>query len=316
VFVAFASTVVGAGSSAAERPGNPDARGALTAESIVGIGGSSACPRPDAVWAELETLIPREDLAGHVFAESPSSSLVEILDLGPRYRVIAGGRVREYRDDAHDCDHRARVAAVFVALSLAPGYFGQPVVAAPVSLPGVPSNPSPPTLTMPRSVYLDVGASYTAGLSGDHHAAPGITVRLALTRVRWGFVVGATVPLPTDATVNGLRVREFRPRADAGLRARLRTEGVEVGGEAGLTVAWLSEHAPDLAMSTAGTTIELGARGGLTVRSSSTARLAPFLSAHCEFVPRPTSLWALPGGHVGDSPMFWVGATAGVSLGW
>ena len=47
--------------------------------------------------------------------------LVEIIDLGVPYRIIAAGQVREYRDESRDCAYRARIAAVFVALAIDPG---------------------------------------------------------------------------------------------------------------------------------------------------------------------------------------------------
>ncbi len=306
-----------AGEGAAGGAGGADIRLGPVSQTSLVIGGSSACPRPDAVWSALETLIPWEHLEGHARTLSPSSSTVEILDLGLRYRVIAGGRVREYKDDAHDCDHRARVAAVFVALALAPGYFGQPTTPPVAVAPVPPPVPQPPPVLPSRHAFrVDVGASYMAGLSVDHHAAPGVTARLAMAWATWGFVVGMTVPLPTETTVNGLAIREFRAPVDAGVRLRLRTNPVEIAGEGGLSVAWLHDSAPDLALSTARSTIEWGLRAGLTVRLSSTTLFSPFVTAHVEFVPRPTALWAVPQGHLGDSPMFWAGLTAGASLGW
>ncbi|MES1208202.1 MAG: hypothetical protein ABUS79_19880 [Pseudomonadota bacterium] len=131
----------------------------------------------------------------------------------------------------------------------------------------------------------------------------------------WGLVAGATVPLRSDATVNGLRVREFRAPADVGVRAVTRRQRIEVSGEAGLTIAWLWEHAPELATSSARSTVELGARLALTLRLAPAARIAPFATAHVEVVPRPTALWALPQGEVGHVPALWAGVTAGLSLG-
>ena len=78
--------------------------------------GDSSCPLPEAVAAELATLIPSDRLAET--ARAPGA--IQLADLGPLFRVIAAGRTREYRDEGRDCAHRARVAAVFVALALAP----------------------------------------------------------------------------------------------------------------------------------------------------------------------------------------------------
>lgn len=82
------------------------------------FGGDSSCPRRDAVWAELITLIPEERLARRLQAPGTTATPVKLFDLGKRYRVVAAGSVREYRDETRDCAYRARVAAVFVALAL------------------------------------------------------------------------------------------------------------------------------------------------------------------------------------------------------
>src|SRR5215212_5933301 len=87
--------------------------------------GQSACPTPDAVWAELGTLVPRDRLQARLRALAPDAARVEIQDHGVRYRVLAAGRVREYRDENRDCGYRARIAAVFVALAIDPAEIGR-----------------------------------------------------------------------------------------------------------------------------------------------------------------------------------------------
>ena len=85
------------------------------------IGGPSNCPRPDAVWSELVTLVPPERLEARLRAVTRGKTpLVEIVDLGVPYRILAAGQVREYRDESRDCAYRARIAAVFVALAIDP----------------------------------------------------------------------------------------------------------------------------------------------------------------------------------------------------
>ena len=97
----------------------PASAPAVDASSI--IGGPSSCPRPDAVWGELVTLVPPERLEARLRAVARGKTpLVEIVDLGVPYRIIAAGQVREYRDESRDCAYRARIAAVFVALAIDP----------------------------------------------------------------------------------------------------------------------------------------------------------------------------------------------------
>lgn len=274
------------------------------------IRGDSACPRPDAVWAEVTTLVPHEHLDERVRDLLAAAPPIEIMDLGPRYRLIAAGRVREYRDDARDCAHRAHVAAVFVALVLDPAAFlpPPPVVTA---MPAAAA--SPPARTY--AAHLELGAAIGTGASVDRPALLGAALHVAFGRGTLALVVGATAAAPTETTVNGLRVRALRAPADVGLRARLAAGWVEISGDLGLTWALLSERALDLATSNSRTATEIGARAAVALRFSGTARVAPFVTAYAEVVPWPTELFALPRGVVGHTPTVWIGAVAGASLG-
>lgn len=274
------------------------------------IRGDSACPKPDAVWAEVTTLVPHEHLDERIRDLLASAPPIEIMDLGPRYRLIAAGRVREYRDDVRDCAHRAHVAAVFVALVLDPAAFlpPPPVVAA---MPAAVASPPARTYT----VHVELGAAIGTGASADRPALLGAALHLAFGRGSLALVVGATAAPPVETTVNGLRVRALRAPADVGLRARLAAGWVDVSGDVGVTLALVSERALDLATSTSRATTEIGARAAVGLRFSGTARVAPFVAAYAEVIPRPTDLFALPRGVVGHTPSVWIGALAGASLG-
>jgi hypothetical protein len=73
------------------------------------------CPTREAVGVAVHALLSQSRV-------DPRSveTTIEVQDLGERYVVTVKGRTREYTDEAHDCARRARVAAVFVALTLAP----------------------------------------------------------------------------------------------------------------------------------------------------------------------------------------------------
>src|SRR5258708_38532887 len=77
-----------------------------------------ACPEREAVWRAVTALASREHPTTLTLQAALSS--VELDDLGPRYRVTVRGRTREYEDPERDCDRRAHIAAVFVALVLSP----------------------------------------------------------------------------------------------------------------------------------------------------------------------------------------------------
>ena len=134
--------LVAAAASVVIAPGHAGAAEPPELESLVA--GASSCPRPDLVLAELATLLPPDRLAARLRAYSGTPAVVELVDLGVPFQVIVAGRVREYRDEARDCVHRARVAAVFVALTIDPAF-----VAAAAPPPVTPPPPPAPTVVEP-----------------------------------------------------------------------------------------------------------------------------------------------------------------------
>lgn len=275
------------------------------------IGGPSNCPRPDAVWAELITLIPRGRLNARLGAIGGGQALVaEIVDLGLSYRILAAGQMREYRDERRDCAYRARIAAVFAALSIDP---------AEVSPPSPPRAPPAPPVAAARNAPLpiariDLGITVVGGLGTNDRATDvGAELRYSGGR-RWlGPTGGITALPPVDTTVGGLRLRQWRLPVDAGLRARMAGTRLERYIEVGLSAALLSERALDLVDSRSQMTVEVGLRVGLGICAAH-ARFAPFASLSAELVPHPPSVFALPVGTAGQTPFVWIGATAGLSL--
>lgn len=87
----------------------PSARPAFAAEP------QSACPKREAVAVAVRALLrpSHVDTAG-------IEAQFEVQDFGDRYAVTVKGRRRDYHDEPRDCAKRAHVAAVFVALTLAP----------------------------------------------------------------------------------------------------------------------------------------------------------------------------------------------------
>ncbi|HSY39916.1 MAG TPA: hypothetical protein VLA79_10325 [Polyangia bacterium] len=287
----------------------------LDASSV--IGGPSTCPRPDAVWSELVTLVPPERLEARLRTVTRGKTpLVEIVDLGVPYRILAAGQIREYRDESRDCAYRARIAAVFVALAIDPAQLAMPTPVPPAAPPPVPLPAPPPVddLQSPRA-RLDLGATVVGGLGPEDHVGQlGAELRWSAGRHRFGPEAGVTALLPVDNTVGGVRLRQWRLPIDAGLRARIAGPRFEQYGELGISAALLSERALDLASSRSQTGLELGLRVAVGVHAAR-GRFAPFAALSGELVPAPPAIFALPAGTVGHTPLFWLGATAGASLG-
>jgi hypothetical protein len=322
VTAALSGVGIGVGSSAAAAPvdgltDGPAGEAAAPpgAVDVPMIGGPSTCPLPDAVWAELGTLLPRDRLNARLRAVAGNTGpVVQIIDLGVPYRVIAAGRVREYRDETRDCAYRARIAAVFVALAIDPAEISTEQPSPPPS-PPVPA--APPEVTAPRraAARLDLAAAGGLGVgSGNRALEAGAALRLALGRGRIALVAGGMALAPVDTTVGGVRLRQWRLPVDVGVRAELAGKRFDRYAELGLGAALLSERAPDLASPQSGTSIELGLRASVGARLVTRARFTPFAALDVELVPSPPSLFALPQGVVGHTPWLWIGANVGASL--
>ncbi|HET6151089.1 MAG TPA: hypothetical protein VFH68_26370 [Polyangia bacterium] len=298
--------------------------------------GTSACPAPAAVRAEVETLVPHDRLNARLRAAgaaSGSGAPVEIIDLGLPFRIVAAGKAREYRDEARDCAHRARIAAVFVVLVIDPAA----MLRAPAATPPPPPPPAPaapeiviaaPMPTPPSGgftrarVRVALGAAVEAGVGADASFAQlGAALRLEVGRGRLVLALGAAALAPIDAAVGGVRVRHARYPGDVSVQAR----GTVVIGarrvlqpyaELGAALALVQESALELATPQQSTAVELGARGAAGVTLAGSSRLALFLALHAEWVPGPPAISALPRGVVGHTPTLWLGAVTGAVWGW
>jgi hypothetical protein len=292
----------------------PMTAGAAEPELASLVAGPSTCPRPDMVLAELAALLPPERLAARLRA-TPGAPPVELIDRGVPFDVAISGRVREYRDEARDCTQRARVAAVFVAMTIDPASIGAPApppAAPPAAAPTIVA--SMPVEPVPARVRLELAGAIDAGLGSDRVAQGGLELRLVAGAGRVAFVAGASASWPADTTVGGVRLRQWRVPADAGVRLQLAGSRIAPWAEVSLVAALLSETALDLASAQSQKTIELGARGGLGVRFGA-SRWAPFAALHAELVPSPAEIYALPRGVAGHTPYIWIGVRAGASVG-
>jgi hypothetical protein len=282
------------------------------------IGGSSACPGPPDVWRELGTLIPVDRLIAYQAAQNaalPAASSeagstppgVEIIDLGEKYRVIAGGRVREYRNQGRDCAYRARVAAVFVALTVDPAALA--VEPPPPSPPPSPGEEAPPDLPFDPVAQVDLGVAVDRAMgAGPRTTHGGAGVRVALGRGPLALVIGGTFFTTADGDLGATKLTQGHTPLDLGLRMRWQGLFFEPYAETGVGLALLSEQGRALARR-----FEIGAFAAAGIRLPARSRGAFFVSGRGEWIPSPAEITALP--EVGHAPSYWLGAMAGASIG-
>jgi hypothetical protein len=287
------------------------------------IGGTSLCPTPEATWRELMTLVPRGHLIERLGGTSEAAAPIQVEDLGGKFRISVLHRVREYREEGRDCEHRARMASIFAAVIIDPEALiaaatcehppcskraPEPPVAAPT-----PALPEPAPTPFLR---LDLSPAVFAGMGSDKPSLHwGGALRISLGRGALVPILGAAAMAPADTTVGGVRLREWRVPMDLGIRMVLPGAWVELYGELGVTLALLSEQALDLATWKSQTAIELGGRVGLGARLRRESSITPFIALQAELVPDPPTVFALPQGEAGRTSMVWIGASVGVSWG-
>ena len=308
-------------------PSAPPERAApLEPPVAVTVGGT--CPNAEAISAAIASIVPAKDLD-----RLASSAKAEVSDLGDTYRVSVTGkgpgqgisRLRVYRDLAHDCDHRARFAAVFIVLTLMPPDVlldALPPPPAPPPAPPPPPPPPPPVVlppppAAPRRVRLELsfladvaprsGAPLALALGGELRVAPGPkrlgpvgAVGIAVGSIDFGSVSATELRLPFDL---GLRLP---------LLARAALDLVADVGVAGAIFRDTGRDTPD---PQSGTRLDLGARAGLVMHAGrSSDRLLGIAGVHVEAFPRPYDVTLTPQGTIGHTPAFWIGGTLGLAV--
>ena len=296
------------------------AAGAVPDQSPDAVEGISVCPDPRAVWLALSALFGPEKLERRLRTlPDTGGPRVTVADLGTAFRVHAGGQSREYRDESRDCANRARLAALFVALTIdsveqtavAKGGSSLPVpavVRAPVN---------GPVDVPPRRhiVHLEMGVDGQLGV-GPSTVAPGGLIRMTWGTGRFVMLGGLRATIPMDGTMAGVRVRQWRAAVDVAARVRWSEDRpVSPFAELGLVTARLFARAPALATSDERAGNELGVLAGAGMSFRRRTWGAAFLLLEAEIDPDPPTFSALPIGSLGRTPYVWLRAAAGLSLG-
>lgn len=281
------------------------------------ISASGACPSLEMISSEVTALIPHGGLDS-----LPRSAAVEVSDLGDRYRVkvVAESVLRErvFRDVGHDCEQRARFAAVFIVLTLLPPELVIDVqpTPPPPSLP--PLRPVAPVIEPPpRRFRLEVGALLDVApplFDAPTIIAVGGELRIARRFGTLAGVLGLGLEPRASFARDGLQGRQTRIPLDLGLRVPWPLGAWELDGEAAIAAAIFHAEGLNTLMPQQGTRLDLGARLGLLVRlGRPSSRAVPFLGVHALGFPRPYEIATSPQGSLGSMPALWLGATLGLS---
>jgi len=297
------------------------------AEPPASLAVNGVCPNPEALWAAISSLVPGKEL------DRLGAAKVEVSDLGDTYRVAVSAkgidRLRVYRDLGHDCDHRARFAAVFIVLTLMPPDVliekappppepAPPPPPPPPSLPPPPPPPKPlPPPPKPRRLRLELAALVDlAPRTADPWGRVfGGQLRLAPGPRRFGAV--AAVGAAAGAIDFGaLHATLLRLPFDLGVRIPIAAaRALDLAADVGLSGAVFRATAQGTSDPQSGTRLDLGGRVGLVLHHGQPrARLSELVGLEAEVYPRTYDVTLLPQGMVGQTPAFWCGATLGLAV--
>jgi hypothetical protein len=280
----------------------------------VRVESDSDCPSAAQVSAALDYLLggARQTAA----ADTGTTDLVvQVEDGGPRYRVTFAGQTRQYEDLARDCQERARVVAVFAAVTLEP-----PEVAGRPRPPTAPRRAVRPVVQPPtaeRPFEVRVGMDSDVGFQRSRRAlAWGGDVRAALSGRHWGIELGLGAQAPARLQWGVYQAKITRFPIDLSARGLFGSTRAVMSLSAGVAFAifHLRGEGPGLPVRDGGTRLDVGLRSSLGLELLPAARFSPFIALHGSVWPRRYAAVVDPVDQVGTVPLVWVGATLGVAI--
>jgi hypothetical protein len=257
------------------------------------------CPSAEQVSVALDYLFKGS-------GESPNldgftkNLLLTVTDLGPRYQASLANQTHEYADPDRACEERARVVAVFAAITLEP-----PEVAARAK------KPTPPA----RHFEFSVAAVSDVGQQNAHRTYSwGGELRASLVGRRWGIELGVGGQAPTTLVWGSYRAKITRFPLDLSLRGMVRWSKAVASLSAGpaLAVFNLRGEGAGLPVHDGGTRLDVGVRSALSLGILPDSKVSPFVSLHLSVWPRTYEAMVDQVGQVGTTPQVWVGVTLGI----
>ncbi len=305
------------------------------------LAAGGTCPSPRAISRAVQELVGRPLVAaGKIEAE------IAVEEDGDYFSVSVRNKTRILEDARRDCDKRAREAAVFVALLLAPPDFGPepasepapttPAVEVDTMLPVAVVATSSPSSESARSAALasveaptrrsalhprevttgtELGVGLLVATSGSERSpalVPGLDLlAVAFLKPQWAVVLEGTAQLASRFVVADVTIRQLRlPVAVLGRLAVGRALSLD-GGPL-VTPTWL--RADRLIDADTALRLEVGLRGAVEVALPA-ANSPIFVRLSTDLLLVRPNLELAPQGAVGSTAPFWTSLTAGLKWG-
>jgi len=278
------------------------------------VSASGECPAAERVQRQLMPLLV--DTSVFVGPRSTAET-VWVADAGEEFRVKVRDVERVIANPVRDCEERARIAAVLVALVVDPPLPAADSGAPELELPPAPPASSPPPApSEPWSWAAMAGATVALapGSEGSRTWGAGPLVRGQLGQRGWDLALTAAFvsPVSLDLENGGVRLT----RAPLDLSGSLSWGGSELRGVlgAGLAGDLLHLEGTGVAQAQSSLRFDVGLRAHVGVRFRFGAKVWGVTEVSGTYFPRPYEFEVPPHGVVGHTPAYWLGAAIGVQF--
>lgn len=245
---------------------------------------------------------------------------VELTSAPETYRVRVTSEERsaekEYTDAARDCQRRARVAAVFVFLTLLPPELWTEALVQDDAASETPQEAAAAPPPRRRGVRLEVAGLVESAWGRSEAPAvvsPGIELRSLLGRAQPSPFLSLGFAPEVDLDFPESSARLWRLPAGAGVQWEVPWERGWMALEAGLQAQAHGVRSTGVLHPRGDVVLRWGGRAGLRV-GYALGDFVPFFAVHGTFFADRRSLLLEPRGEVGELPRWWVGASLGA--GW
>jgi hypothetical protein len=269
---------------------------------------SSQCPSAELIESELAPLL------GEPARALDPSVTTEVVDSGDTYRIRVGSAERVVSDARRDCEERAKVSAVFIALNL------------PMRAPEPPPSPTrprpspPPALPAARSGPTQLALQLTGAVEhapGSSGSGKGVYIGASLRRgpVELTLSSGVFAPLRVVAA-EGEAVSYELWRIPSALTLGFNAKGrlLTFGVAAGLVLDLMRFQGVDIPDPDSGLRVNPGLLLALPLRLSASRHVAAVLMPTLSLFPRTYLVRLEPTRQLDETPRLWLGVRIGLEL--
>jgi hypothetical protein len=265
---------------------------------------SSQCPSREQIESQLAPLL------GERATQLDTSARIEISDAGNSYRIRVATAERQVNDPQRDCQERAKVSAVFIALNL------------PVRAPEPPPPPQQPPAQPEPPVVQPSRMQLVLQLLGSVEHAPelpgtgkGLYVGAALRSGRIDLTLhgGVFAPLSVvgpERETTAYELWRFPASLTIGFSSDAR--GLSLGIAGGLALDVLRFRGVDLPNPDSGLRVNPGFLLAVPLRLHASRHVAAVLMPTLALFPRTYIVRLEPTRQLDESPRFWLGARIGL----